>query len=61
MCFLPQAYMKVLGQRDFFKQLLIQNELIFMLYLDTLKMDTNTRRYNDLLSTYQKAYFDVKK
>ena len=53
--------MKVLGQRDFFKQLLIQNELIFMLYLDTLKMDTNTRRYNDLLSTYQKAYFDVKK
>ena len=61
MCFLPQAYMKVLGQSDFFKQLLIQNELIFMLYLDILKMDTNTRRYNDLLSTYQKAYFDVKK
>ena len=24
-------------------------------------MNINTRRYNDLLSSYQKAYFDVKK
>ena len=35
MCFLPQAYVKVLGH-DFFKQLLIQNELIFMLYRDRI-------------------------
>ena len=46
----------------FFKQLLIQNGLIFMLYLDRIyTKQINTRRYNDLLSAHQMACFDVEK
>ena len=51
----------MLRQCDFFKQLLVRNELIFVLYLEKIytKYTQNTRRNNDLLSAYQKAYFDV--